>query len=127
MEPTNTKIIEVSVKPTKQVLKEFAETLRKVRKGQKVKRHVGISFESIDRLRNVLTRKRLEIISIVRHQKPRSIYELSKLLDRDLKSVNVDLKVLKENNFIEFKKINHGRQRVIPTVNFNDINIRVEV
>ena len=122
-----TKVVRLTVKPTKEVLKRFATTFGKLRKDQKVKTHVGISFESVEGLRNVLTQRRLELLSVVRHKRPQSIYELSRLLNRDLKSVSTDLKVLKENDFIGFKKVNHGRQRVVPLVNFDKIDIVVKV
>ena len=121
------KVIEFSIRPTKEILKDFAEVLGRSRRGQKIKPHVGISFESIDGLRNVLTTRRLELLSIVKHRKPQSIYELSKLLKRDLKSVNTDLKVLKDNDFIELQKIDEGRHRSIPRVNFENIKITVNV
>ena len=121
------KIIKLSVRPTKEVLEQFAVALGRARRGEAAEPHAGISFESIEGLRNVLTKRRLELISVVRHMKPQSIYELSKILNRDLKSVNTDLKVLKDNDFIEFRKLNHGRQRVIPVVEFDKINIMVKV
>ena len=122
-----TKVVRLSVRPTKEVLTQFAVILEKARGGEKTEQHAGISFESIEGLRNVLTKRRLELLSVVKHKKPRSVYELSKLLDRDLKSVNTDLKILKENDFIEFKKMNDRRQRMMPIVDFDNINIMVEV
>lgn len=127
MKHKESKIIELSIRPTKEVLRDFAEVLGRARKGQKIEPHVGISFESIDGLRNVLTSRRLELLSIVKHKKPKSVYELSKLLKRDLKSVNTDLKVLKDNDFIELQKIDEGRHRLIPKVNFENIKITVNV
>jgi len=124
---SKTKVIKLDVKPAKEVLRQFAAALGHARKGEKTAQHVGISFESIEGLRNVLTKRRLELISIVRHKKPQSIYELSKILNRDLKSVNTDLKVLRENDFVEFRKISHGRQRVVPVVLFDKIDISVNV
>ena len=122
-----TKIVKISVKPTQQALKEFATALGRARRWQEVKPYMGVGFESIEGLRNVLTKRRLELLSVVRHKKPQSVYELSKLLNRDLKSVNTDLKVLKQNDFIDFKKVNHGRQRVVPVVDFDKIDIMVKV
>jgi len=52
---------------------------------------------------------------------------LSKILKRDLKSINTDLKVLKDNDFVELKKAGNGRQRVIPVVEFDKIDIMVMV
>jgi predicted transcriptional regulator len=123
---SNTKVIKLTVEPTKEVLKKFATALGKSRKGE-IEEHAGISFESIESLRNVLTRRRLELLSVIRHKKPNSIYELSKLLDRDIKSVNTDLKILKENDFVSFKRVNDGRQRIIPVVDFDKIDIMVRV
>ncbi len=125
-----TKVVRLTVKPTKEVLKRFATTLGRLRKGQRVKTHVGISFESVEGLRNVLailTKRRLELLSIVRHKKPQSVYELSKLLNRDLKSVNTDFKVLKEKDFIGFKKVDEKRKRIVPVVEFDKIDIQVKV
>lgn len=122
----NTKVIKLTVTPTKEVLRQFAAALGKSRKGEKAE-HMGISFESIEGLRNVLTKRRLELLSAIRRRKPNSIYELSKILKRDLKSVNTDLKVLKENDFVELKKSGNGRQRVVPVVEFDKIDIMVKV
>lgn len=127
MAKQKTKIVEISVRPVREVLKEFAAAFEKAQKGEKIKPHFGISFESIDGLRNVLTKRRLELLSMVKHKKPQSVYELSKLLNRDLKSVNTDLKVLEASDFIQFEKVNHGRHRLIPKVSFDNIKITVEV
>lgn len=123
---SSTKVIKLTVESTKDVLRKFATSLGKVRKGE-IEEHSGISFESIESLRNVLTRRRLELLSVIRHKKPNSIYELSKLLKRDIKSVNTDLKILKENDFVAFKRVNDGRQRIIPIVEFDKIDIKVRV
>jgi len=124
---SGTKVIKLTVTPTREVLRQFATALGKSGRGEAVEEHSGISFESIEGLRNVLTKRRLELLSVVRHKKPNSIYELSKILNRDLKSVNTDLKVLEENDFVELKKVNDRRQRVIPVVDFDKIEIRVRV
>ena len=67
------------------------------------------------------------MLSVVRHKKPQSVYELSKMLNRDLKSVNTDLKVLSDNDFIELKKVEDGRQRLVPLVDFDKIDILIRV
>lgn len=122
-----TKLITFSIKSSKEVLNEFATTLAQAREGKQRKPHHEISFESIEALRNVLTKKRLEILSIVKHQQPKSVYELSKKLSRDLKSVNIDLSILEKNDFIELQKIDIGRQRIVPKVNFDNIKIIMNV
>ena len=121
------KTVTLTVKPYRQVMNEFAETLGKAMRGEKIKPRREISFETLDVMRTVLTKRRLELMSIIKHDKPESIYALSKLLKRDLKSVNTDLSIMKSNGFIELEKIKKGRHRTIPKVNFDNITITVDV
>ena len=122
-----TKIIKIEIGSVRKALRKFAMTFEKIREGRKVRPYHGIYFESIDGLRNVLTNRRLELISVVRKKKPKSIYQLSKMLKRDLKSVNNDVQILKSSDFITFKRVNEGRKRVIPIVEFDKIDIMVKV
>ena len=64
--------------------------------GKKVRKEEGIYFQSIDDMRAVLTNNRLAILRAIRENKPKSVYELSKRLGRNLKNVNEDLKLLAE-------------------------------
>ena len=122
--------IELSVGPTREILEDFARTFEKVKNGEYVNPRIGLNFESFNGLKRVLsilTRKRLELISAVRHQKPESIYKLSKILKRDLKSVNTDIEILKQSHLLELKQIQNGRKRTIPIVLFDKIEIKVKV
>jgi len=123
----DTKTIKISVTSARDVLNQFASTLATARRNGKIESHTGISFESIEGLRNVLTKRRLELLSAVRRRKPGSVYELSRLLNRDLKSVNTDLKVLEDNDFLELRKTHNGRHKTVPVVMFDRIDISVRV
>jgi predicted transcriptional regulator len=54
-------------------------------------------FESI-------TKKRLELISIIKKKAPKSIVELAKLANRTKQSVNRDLKLLEKNALVSLEK-----------------------
>ena len=86
--------IDIGIKGLKESLKDFAETWKKLEAGKKVRKEEGIYFDSIDNMRAVLTNNRLLILKIIRERKPNSVYELAKMLDRDLKNVNQDLRLL---------------------------------
>lgn len=109
----------------KSALREAAEVVEKVKRGEKVTPKSSIGFESIDTLRKVLTPKRLELLKVIKEKSPGSIYELAKIVDRDLKSVTTDVKVLEEYWLISLEKSEEGRAKVRPEVEFDKLNIEI--
>ena len=98
------KKIKIGIKSTEQALQEFAETFKKVQRGEKADKKEGVFFENISALRAFITPKRIELIRAIHQQKPESAYELAKFVNRDLKSVMTDLMVLKSLGLLELKK-----------------------
>lgn len=121
------KKIDIGIKGLKESLKDFAETWKKLEAGKKVKREEGIYFDSIDTMRVVLTNKRLQILKVIREQKPSSVYKLTKLLGRDLKNVNQDLKLLSEVGLVTLEKTETDKKRVIPHVDYSKILLEIPV
>ena len=122
-----TKELHITIKPLKQALTEFAIVFGKVKRGEKVKPHYELSFENIDTLRTFLTRNRLDLLSIIKDKKPNSIYELSKITNRDIKSIVTDLKTLEMRELVKLKKQKTGRNNVVPEVVYDKIMISIEV
>ena len=110
------KKIDIGIKGLKESLRDFAETWKKLEAGKKVKKEEGIYFDSIDTMRAVLTNKRLQILKIIRELKPSSVYELAKILGRDLKNVNQDLKLLSDTGLVTLEKTVTDKKRIIPHV-----------
>ena len=121
------KKIDIGIKDLKTSLKDFSETWKKLESGKKIKKEEGLYFDSIDTMRNVLTNNRLFILKTIRKNKPGSIYELAKILNRDLKSVNQDLKLLSEIGLVALEKIETERKRVIPHVDYGKILLEIPV
>ena|SRR3989344_1414479 len=119
--------IKITIKDKKQVLNEFADTLAKARKGEIIYKHKELSFENVYTLRKFLTEKRIELLHIIKHDNPGSMYELAKIANRDFKSVTTDIAILKELNLVSLEKIKDGRIRVKPKVNFNKINVEITI
>lgn len=67
-------------------------------------------FEGLSALRNLLTNEKARILHVIKNKKPKSLYELAKILKRDFKSVMDDLKVLKRFGFIEMKSEKSGKR-----------------
>lgn len=121
------KKIDIGIKGLRESLKDFAETWKKLESGKKVKKEEGIYFDSIDNMRAVLTNNRLLILKTIRERHPRSVYELAKMLSRDLKNVNQDLKILAEIGLVTLEKSETDKKRVIPHVDYSKILLEIPV
>ena len=121
------KNIKLGIRSLDTAYAEWAETFEKVRKGRKVDKSRGIYFTSLEAIRKVLTEKRLELLRVIKEQEPDSVYELAKILKRDIKNVNDDLKLLKDIGLVSITKARKGRGRVIPRVNYDKIQLEIGV
>lgn len=121
------KRIDIGIKGLKESLKDFAEMWKKLEAGKKVKKEEGIYFDSIDTMRSVLTDKRLSILKVIRERQPKSVYQLAKLLGRDLKNVNQDLKLLADVGLVTLEKVETDKKRMVPHVDYSKILLEISV
>lgn len=96
--------VKIEITSIHKALDEFAETLKAVKAGKHVEPKRSLSFESVEAFRSFFTEKRLEMLRVIRHRKPGSIYGLAKMLRRDLKSVRTDLDILVRLGLVRVKK-----------------------
>jgi predicted transcriptional regulator len=66
--------------------------------------------EDLELLRKTLTKEKSRILYTLKTAKIESIYQLSKKLKRDLKSLRRDLKLLERMEFIKFVKTKKGNK-----------------
>jgi predicted transcriptional regulator len=115
----NTKTREISIRESKGTFSIFKSS--------------GISKEEYDfsgilALRQLLSNEKARILDAIKTQKPISIYDLAKKLNRGFKSVNDDIKLLERFGFIELieektkKRTRHRPKLVIDSLT---INIRI--
>jgi len=82
-------------------------------------------FSGILALRQILSNEKARILNVIKNQKPQSIYDLAKKLNRGFKSVNDDLKLLQRFGFIELieektkKRIRHKPVIVVDSIIIN--------
>ena len=120
--------IKITIKSDAEFFKEVKNVWKKLEQGEKVKKHEGISFESLETMRKVLTEERLRILKIIKKYHPGSIYELAKMLKRDTKNVSDDVHYLAELALIEIEKgKSNGREKTTPVVNYDKILLEIPV
>lgn len=121
------KNIKIAIKSDKEILKEIKEVVKKIESGEKVKKREGVSFDSIDSMRKVLTEERLRVLRTVRKERPASVYELAKKLKRDIKNTFNDVQFLAQAGLLEIKKTEVGREKNTPLVNYDKILLEIPV
>ena len=121
------KKVKIGIRSLEDVLYNAREVMKKLERGAKVKKESGIYFENLAAFRRVITEKRLEMLHVIKERHPSSVYELAKMLDRDIKNVNMDLEYLKEVGLVEIRRSKEKRERVIPEVNYDVIDLQVAV
>ena len=87
----------------------------------------SISFQSLDQLRKFLTNKRLELLRVIKHKNPKSVYELAKLVGRTPENVNSDIKLLKQMGFVETTKVKEVRNKLMPEVSYDRMTLEINV
>jgi predicted transcriptional regulator len=119
--------IRISIKSKEDLFNEVKGVWKKVEKGESMKRHEGISFENTEAMRKVLSEERLRILKTIKREHPKSIYELAKLLKRDIKNTFDDVQFLAQIGLVELKKTREGREKTTPKVNYDRILLEIPV
>ena len=86
---------------------------------------ITVRRENINTFWDTVTDERIELLRVIKEKSPESMYELVKLVGRDLKSVNTDLHVLEEYWLVSLEKSKEGRAKVKPQVSFDKLNIEI--
>jgi len=119
--------VRVSIKTKEDLFNEIKGVWGKLEKGKQVKKHEGISFENIEAMRKILSEERFRILRTIKKEHPKSIYELAKLLNRDIKNTFDDVQFLAQIGLIELKKTKEGREKTAPKVNYDRILLEIPV
>ncbi|MFH1801295.1 MAG: hypothetical protein ABH804_00460 [archaeon] len=114
-----TKIREITIKESKGTFHVFKKS------GSSKKDY---DFSGILSLRQLLSNEKARILDVIKNQKPGSIYELARKLNRGFKSVNDDIKLLQRFGFIELveEKVNN-RTRHKPEIVVDSITIHLKI
>ncbi len=123
-----TKELKLYIESTADFKKKIGKELRAIDKDRAKKLcENSISFQSIDQLRKFLTPKRLELLRVTRYKKPKSIYELAKLVKRTPENVNTDIKFLEQLGFVEITRVKEVREKSVPEVSYDKMTLEIAV
>lgn len=93
-----------------------------------VSKEEEIDFSGISSLRQLLSNEKARILHTIKYEKPKSIYELAKKLDRSFKSISEDVKLLERFGFVELvEEKTKNRKRHRPVIIAENITINVKI
>jgi predicted transcriptional regulator len=79
-------------------------------------------------LRQLLSNEKARILHVIKTKKPKSIYDLAKILNRGFKSVNDDIKFLQRFGFIDLvEEKTKNRKRYKPVIAIEEITFHFKI
>ncbi len=123
------KNVTIGIKSIEEVLGDAKSVMKKLESGDKVRKNPpGIYFDSLETMRKAITPERVKILRVIRGRQPKSIYELAKLISRNLKNVSDDVHYLAELGLLELEKAKtNGREKTTPMVKYDKILLEIAV
>ncbi|MEW6740572.1 MAG: hypothetical protein ACOYU2_13055 [Nitrospirota bacterium] len=118
------KRVKIEIKSLNDALKEAGEVFEKLSRDEHVQKKTAIYFSNLKEMRKVLTERRLELLKTIKDKKPASVYELAKMVNRDIKNVLQDLTYLQELGLVE---ITETKDKKIPHVSYDKIALEVAI
>lgn len=119
--------VRIGIKSVKEALDDFAKAAKAIERGEKIKPEKGVYFASIEGFRKALTPKRLELLHLIKTKHPKSLQELARISNRDIKSIVTDVKMLESLDLIDMKRRKEGRKESVPTVGYDKIELEIAV
>ena len=118
MKPKKAKLVLQSVEDIK---KEWVSALK-----GKTKSSAGenvIVVTGLETIAKIFSKPRMEILQAIIAKKPKSIYELAKILDRDFKNVYSDVQFLNDVGLIELKETGDNRKGLKPIAKYSGVEL----
>ena len=120
------KTFEIRIKTTEEALKDFAHTFEAVKARKRVRKKEGVYFTSVEAARNLLTRERIKLLTLIHNQGPQSIYQLARICNRDPKNVHEDIKLLERYGILRTRlRTRASRTQRVSEVLYDEINLRI--
>lgn len=89
-----------------------------VEAGKTQKEDLTLSFGDMETFAKFFTKERLRLLKIIKKDKPKSLYELAKMLNRDFKNVQTDAKFLEANQLIRLEKYKVGKMTKLRPITY---------
>jgi predicted transcriptional regulator len=128
------KTLTIRIKPVARAMRTFRDSfsaLVQVRgKRPRPAAREEVFFSSIEAARKLLTPSRLALLRVIRTERPSSIYALARLVGRNLKNVQQDLRLLESYGLVRMEPTRQARSRrnpKVPEAVFDEIALKIAI
>lgn len=83
----------------------------------------AIIVTGLETVAKIFSKPRMEILRAIITQKPQSIYELAKIVERDFKNVHSDVQFLNDIGLIKLKETGDVRKGLKPIAKFSGVEL----
>ncbi len=111
----------IVIKSPLELKAEWKQAIRGEKKS--LQQHNVVIFTNLESVAKVFSKSRIEILQTIVKEKPHSIYELAKILNRDFKNVHTDVRILNEIGLVELKENENNRTGLTPIALFSGIEL----
>ena len=114
----------ISLKSPSDALKEFKNSFKLARKGKLKDEHFEIAFDNQKDFSKFL--RNINILMVIQILKPSSVYELSKILNKDQSNVNKIISFFESYGIIRIKKLKRKNRTIKkPIVDYHKIEFNL--
>jgi predicted transcriptional regulator len=122
------KVVAFGVQGRREFMRDFAGAFQAAQKGRHYSPRNGVSFTSLEAVRNFLTPKRLALLQLIKKRSPNSLYALAKFAGRSFPSVLKDVELLSKHGLVKLtKEKNSPRRSVHARVSYDAIHLCIGV
>lgn len=111
----------IIIRSVDSIKKDWKAALRGKKKA--IQKDDEVIFTGIETVARIFAKTRMQLLRTIILEKPRSIYELAKMVDRDFKNVHSDVKLLSQVGLIELKEMTYARKGLRPIAKFSGIEL----
>jgi predicted transcriptional regulator len=108
-----TSTLHITIESTSEFFDEALADLRAVEQGEPVEDRYVLSLPDHEALERVMSAKNLELLQHIATNKPESIRDLARTVDRDVKNVSTALNQLEELGVVEFESTGRAKRPVV--------------
>lgn len=118
----------MSEKKVRDITIKESEGVFSMIKGAFSTQNTSYDFSGISALRKLLSKERARMLDVIKTQKPNSIYDLSKKLNRSFKSVFEDIKLFERFGLVDLvSEKSKGRKRHKPVLITDTLTIHLKI
>lgn len=114
----------ISLKTPSEALEDFKKAYNDIKKGKRGKAHYEIAFDNKKDFEKFI--KNIDILISIQNLKPKSVYELSKMLGKDQSNLNKIICFFEEYGVIKTKETKVNNRSVkMPVVDYEKIEFNL--